>query len=80
MNDREQYFRDRAEQYYASARARKERIIALKRAAGKLPSAEEQYRIEVMPQSHYDCMSTARILSGHADREAVKIKEVKAWS
>lgn len=76
IND-EEYFRNWAESYYESAHNLTEKIKKKKEEVknckdkDKIPILNND--INILQESYYDCMETARILSAKANREKYKI-------
>lgn len=76
IND-EEYFRNWAESYYESAHNLTEKIKKKKedvkncKDKDKIPILNND--INILQESYYDCMETARILSAKANREKYKI-------
>lgn len=80
IND-EEYFRNWAESYYESAHNLTEKIKKKKKEMknckdkDKIPILRND--INILKESYYDCMETARILSAKANREKYKILQNK---
>lgn len=80
IND-EEYFRNWAESYYESAHNLTEKIKKKKEEVknckdkDKIPILNND--INILQESYYDCMETARILSAKANREKYKILQNK---
>ena len=64
---REEYFTQWSDDYYASAQSLKEKLNKLK----------AKDRIQVLYQSYLDCMSIAKELKKHAEREKAKALRIK---